>query len=62
MKLQTILHMSSYRAGILFWHAWLQGAHETPVWVPALTLLVVLLLAAAWPFVERYERRHKGGD
>lgn len=62
MNLSTILHMSSYDAAVAFWHAWLQGAHQTPAWVIA---LLMALTAASKPLVlmmRRLERRRSGSD
>jgi hypothetical protein len=62
MNLSHILHMSSYDAGIALWHAWLQGARETPAWVPAVLLA---LMAASKPLLllmRRLERRRDGSD
>jgi len=62
MNLSHILHMSSYDAGIALWHAWLQGARQTPAWVIALLLA---LMAASKPLLllmQRLERRRDGSD
>ena len=62
MNLSTLLHMNSYDAGIALWHAWLQGAHETPAWVISLLLG---LMAASRPLLllmQRLERRRRGSD
>ena len=61
MNLSTLFHMSSYAAGIALWHAWLQGAHQTPAWV---IVVLLALMASSKPLVllmRRLERR-RGGD
>ena len=62
MNLLTLLHMNAYDAGIALWHAWLDGARQTPAWVIALLLVTMAVSKPLVLWMRRLELRRGGGS